>query len=231
MIRFITLTNSGYIDYTLNCLKSLENIQTKIDMYCYCIGKEGVNRLKKNGYNCELIDQETNSEFQIFRKGNWSNITYNKFKIIYDNLLNYDYVLFSDGDIVYENNCIFDYLSSNIKDNDLLIQNDSPFINNNDDTQLCSGFMFIKSNQNTLSFFDPDKMKDKQNEIGWDDQVYINENKNNIKYNKLPLELFPTGKYYYTHHNKIKPYLIHFNWVIGHEKKAKMVYFNKWLLT
>lgn len=229
MIKFITLTNTGYIDYTLNCLKTLENIQSKINMHCYCIGRDGYEELINKGYTCELIDEEENSNFQTFRNGNWSNITYNKFKIIYDNLLTNTYVLFSDGDIVYENNDFLEYLLTKIQDNDMLIQNDTP--NNNDDSQLCSGFMLIKSNQNTLSLFNPSVMKNKKNEIGWDDQIYINRIKNKIKYTKLPLDLFPNGKYYYDNYTKITPYIIHFNWIIGHEKKEKMIFFNKWNLS
>jgi hypothetical protein len=230
MIKFITLTNTGYIDYTLNCLKTLENIQSNINMNCYCIGRDGYNELRNKGYTCELIDEEENSNFQTFRNGNWSNITYNKFKIIYNNLLTNSYVLFSDGDIVYENSDFLEYLLSNIGDNDMLIQNDSPHNNDNDDTQLCSGFMFIKSNPKTLLLFNPNRMKHKKNEIGWDDQVYINKIKHKIKYTKLPLHLFPNGKYYYKNYTNINPYIIHFNWIIGHEKKEKMQFFNKWYL-
>ena len=39
-VKFITLTNDGYIDYTLNCLKSLELINFKNDLYCYSIGSK-----------------------------------------------------------------------------------------------------------------------------------------------------------------------------------------------
>ena len=79
MVKFITLTNTGYIDYTLNCLKSLENIKCDIKLHCYCIGKIGCDRLIENGYLCSSIDNESNSNFQKFRTGNWSNITFNKF--------------------------------------------------------------------------------------------------------------------------------------------------------
>ena len=227
MISFITLTNTGYIEYTLNCLKSLEKIGfNKEKLICYCIGQEGYNILLNKGYESKLINNDINTNFQHFRQGNWSNITSQKFNIIYENLLKNDYVLITDGDIVFENALFMDYLKDNIEDNDILIQNDT--LENNDSCNLCSGFMFIKSNEKTLEIFNPKNIENKRNIVGWDDQVYINEIKNNLKYKKLPLELFPNGRFYYNNYKEIQPYIIHFNWVIGHEKKQKMIQYNKW---
>ena len=223
-VAFITLTNSGYIDYTLNCLKSLDRINTKLNLQCYCIGNKGYNVLLNEGYTCHLIDDDINSNMQTFKNGNWSNITYYKFKIIYENLLKYSFVCITDGDIVYENNGFMDFLLENIGDDDLLIQSEGLELDD-----LCSGFMFIKSNETTKSLFNPDNVEEYKDKIGWDDQIYVNNIKYKLKYKKLPLSLFPTGKHYYTYSNNINnPYLIHFNWVIGHEKKERMMIYNKW---
>ena len=225
-IAFITLTNTGYIDYTLNCLQSLKNINIKKQLNIYCIGETGHSILKKNGFLCELINDEKAENFEEFRTNNWSHVTYYKFKIIYENLLNNEYVCITDGDIVYENKYIFNYLLNNIKDNDLLIQSEGIY---HDD--LCSGFMFIKSNENTISLFNPENVKKYKDTKGWDDQIYINCIKYNLKFIKLPLHLFPTGKHYYEYNTHIQPYLIHFNWVIGNEKKNKMEHYNKWYIS
>ena len=107
--RFITLTNSGYIDYTLNCIESLKKINATPKLHCYCIGKEGYDNLKEKKVNVTLIDDENNSNFQKFREGNWSSIVYYKFIIIHENLKKYPYVLFTDGDIVYENKDFYKY--------------------------------------------------------------------------------------------------------------------------
>lgn len=226
-IAFITLTNTGYIDYTLNCLQSLKNINMKKQLKVYCIGEKGYSILTNNGVLCELIDSPENiTNFQEFRTNKWSNITYYKFEIIYNNLLNNEYVCITDGDIVYENNQIFDYLLSNIEDNDLLIQSEGIY-----NIDLCSGFMFIKSNEHTISLFNPENVKIYRNNKGWDDQIYINTNKYNFKFKQLPLQLFPTGRYYYEYNKNIQPYLIHFNFVIGHEKKNTMIHYNKWYIS
>ena len=224
-ISFITLTNNGYLDYTLNCLKSIELAGIKTKLKVYCIGEESASILNNKGITTDLIDDEKSVEFQEFRTNNWSNIVFYKFKIIYDNLLNNEYVCITDGDIVYENNCIFDYLLNNIKDNDMLIQSDG-----NITESVCSGFIFIRSNQDTISLFNPSNVEEYRNTVGWGDQLYINSIKGKLKYKKLPLALFPSGKYYYQYSEEIKPYLIHFNWVVGHEKKNKMVKYNKWFI-
>ena len=226
-IAFITLTNSGYIEYTENCLKSLEKIDSNINLNCYCIGKEGYEYLNSKNYNCFLIDEEKNSNFQVFRQGNWSNIVFNKFVIIYENLLKYKYVCITDGDIVFENANFLQYLLENIGLNELLIQTE--YIDEKNYV-LCSGFMFIKSNSNTLNFFNPKYIEHKKNTSGWGDQLYVNNNKHKLKYKRLPIELFPNGNYYYKNFNRLNPYLIHFNWIIGNEKKVKMQNHGKWYL-
>ena len=176
---------------------------------------------------CELIDSPENiTNFQKFRTKQWSNVTYYKFEIIYNNLLNNEYVCITDGDIVYENNQLFDYLLSNIEDNDLLIQSEGIY-----NIDLCSGFMFIKSNEHTISLFNPENVQMYRNQEGWDDQVYINSIKYKFKFKKLPLQLFPTGQYYYEFNKNIQPYLIHFNFVVGHEKKNTMIHYNKWYVS
>ena len=51
---FITLSNTGYIKYTLNCLKSLERIGLSPTLlYTHVIGKDGYDILKQSGYECE----------------------------------------------------------------------------------------------------------------------------------------------------------------------------------
>ena len=227
-IKFITLTNNGYIDYTLNCLKSLEMINFSTNpLNCYVIGEEAHNILQLNEYNSFLLESNNidDTKFTKFRKANWHNITKRKFEIIYNALLENQFVCFTDGDIVFENKDFMKYCLDHIKDNDFLIQNDT--LSNKNHKNLCSGFMFIKSNQKTLEFFNPINVE-KDVKEGWGDQKYINKIKSKLNYHLLPLELFPNGKYYYKNYDKIKPMMIHFNWVIGHEKKEKMIKYNKW---
>ena len=227
-VAFITLTNSGYINYTLNCLESLKRIGLSSKLHAYVIGKEGYDLLKEKGYNCSLIEDEENSNFQTFRKGNWSDITFKKFIIIHENLKKYKYVCFTDGDIVFENKNFLQYLRDNIESYDMLIQNEQ--LNDNDKSNVCSGFMYIKSNKNTLSLLNPEIVKHSKRKKKWGDQTYINKIKTKMKYKLLPLGLFPNGQYYYKNNSNMSPYMIHFNWLEGHKKREKMKYYNKWYL-
>lgn len=224
-IAFITLTNEGYLPYTFNCLKSLEKIGGP-SLKCYAIGKVAYEQIGHKKYPVELIDDESNTAFQVFRTGRWADVTFYKFQIIYENLKNSDFVCFTDGDIVFKNPGFLDYCLSNIQKKDLLIQNDT--LIDTSEENLCSGFMFIRSNKNTLDFFNPEYIKANADMIeGWGDQVYINQHKSRLYFGLLPLALFPNGSYHLANHETITPYLIHFNWVIGHGKIARIMKFKE----
>ena len=217
----ITLTNDGYFKYTLNCLLSLKKIGIH-DIKTYSIGKKAFNAIRGAGYKTIIIEDELSTGFQQFRSGNWSNITFKKFEIIHENLKENDFVCFTDGDIVFKKKEFLDYCMHNIGHDDLLIQNDAH--EDNSDENLCSGFIFIKSNEKTMNFFNPQIVKERSNiNEKWDDQIYVNQHKDEISYKKLPLSLFPNGKYFYDNHSLIDPYMIHFNWVIGHAKSWKIL--------
>jgi hypothetical protein len=52
-------------------------------------------------------------------------------------------------------------------------------------------------------------------------------------FNALPLEKYPNGKMYYDNTDKLRDtaVIVHFNWVQGHEKMAKIKEHKMWLLT
>ena len=229
-IAFITLTNNGYIDYTLNCLKSLEKINSSVLPVCYCVGEQAHKTLLDKGYKSVLLPDNSSetTTFQAFKSSIWHKITFKKLEVIYMNLRKYKYVLYTDGDIIFENSDFYKYIIEHIGQNDLLIQNDTD--QDSSDKVLCSGFMFIKSNPRTLKLFNPRKNAIHAKDPRWDDQTYINSIKHQLKFSKLPLDLFPNGQYYYMNSAKLTPMMVHFNWVIGHNKKAKMQEYGKWYL-
>ena len=225
----ITLTNTGYVDYTLNCLKSIKNIGESLNVECFCIGDACAEKLEAEGYSCTRIgSDDTESKFCTFRTGKWSNIVFHKFEIIHASLLKYDYVLITDGDIVYERKGIMKYLLETIECSDILTQSDT--MNDSDETQLCSGFMFIRKTPDTLRLFHPSNVEEYKNVVGWGDQTYINNIRSELKVKRLPLDLFPNGKYYFKHRERIDPYIIHFNWLVGHKKMNSMKEHGKWYL-
>lgn len=230
MIKFITLSNTGYADYTLNCLKSLQKIGfNSKELCCYVIGEEGYQRIKSKGYSCVLLDSSASEDtkFTVYRREGWTDIVKRKFDIIYSNLLKYPYVCYTDGDIVFLKKDFLDWCLKHIENNELLIQNDT--LDNNCKFNLCSGFMFIKSTNNTKNIFNPITVK-KFIRNKWGDQTYINQMKGKMKFKMLPLRLFPNGRFYYSKSSQLNPKMIHFNWVQGHHKKKRMIAYNKWFL-
>ncbi|MEL7162207.1 MAG: putative nucleotide-diphospho-sugar transferase, partial [Bacteroidota bacterium] len=203
-VTFITLTNSGYLPYTLNCLKSLREIGVD-ELKCYAIGNKAYRRISRVNATAECIRDEANTDFQVFRRGDWAQVTFYKFEIIHANLRTSDFVCFTDGDIVFKDARVLDYCRENIGGHDLLIQNDS--MDDASGENLCSGFMFIRSNPATLRYFDPEYVKaNSKITEGWDDQVYVNQIKDRLRFGLLPLALFPNGKYFTTNHRALTPY-------------------------
>jgi hypothetical protein len=249
-IRLITLTNFGYIKYILNLLSSLKNINLSHKLIIYCLDKQSVNFLKNNfnDINVKYIDNEYNvTDLTDFRTNGWNKIVYYKLKIIKENLEKGYNVIFTDGDIVFLKNPI-DYLKSQIKDYDMLCQEDvlpikKELVENqnplayrdlSETDELNSGFMYIKNNEKMKRFFDYTKIDINTFKC---DQIYLNENKHNLKYKKLELDLFPTGYYYYTQIDYAKrdidklAYIIHFNFNFAKTTKIEYIKLHKkWFL-
>jgi hypothetical protein len=226
-VAFITLTTTGYADYTLNCVESLRRINAEPTLQVYCIGSKGTMRIaQKDGRHSRTMQMnapDTLSGMQTFKNENWANITFCKFPIIYSNLLSHDYVCFTDGDIVFENAAFYDYLIEHIGSNDMIVQSEW---HNNDVESFCTGFMFIQSSPATIQIFDPRKVNMKNSD--WDDQAYLNGESPKMKTARLPIELFPNGCFYFQNHSELNPYMIHFNWLIGNQKREKMISLGKW---
>lgn len=219
-VSFITLSNLGYVDLTRNCYKTLENVGCIHSLKCYCIDEESEKILKET-HSIANVFSVPNLKFGFkhmpkFRDENWNKVVINKFNIIFDNLLTSEYVLFTDGDIVYEKNGFVEFCLDKIQKDgaDILIQNDGD--HDSSRNNLCTGFMFIKSNETTRNFFDPSKINIQTFRC---DQIHINHNKHKLHLSVLPLHLFPNGGYYKSHQSSIdEPFLIHFNWCGGDQK-------------
>lgn len=220
-ISFVTFTNFGYLHFTQNLILSLEKINFPLSLKVYCIDQKSYDSLRNWNQNIilEILNDETNKNEKIvgWKEKGWNTMAFSKLKCIYKELLQNEYVFFTDSDIVFEKDPL-EYLLKNIKDYDMLIQQNSGIY-------LCSGFMFIKSN---------DIMKDLFNWLNINlnsficDEDYINDNKDNFKYLPLKRELFPTEKNYFNNNNQF--YIIHFNKRRGDNKCISYKIYNKWYL-
>ena len=221
-ISFVTYTNSGYLNYTKNLILSLEKCNFPLPLTIYCVDQEAYDNLKNLDYNIipKLLNDETNthSDFIEFYKEGWNTMMLSKLKCIHKELIDYDYVFYTDGDIVFENNFCIQYLVDNLHDYDMLVQN-------NGNKEFCAGFMFLQSNDTILELFDT---KDIDMDKFKCDQSYLISKKDCISYRVLSQEYFPAGKFYYGNYVNIYPWIIHFNWSIGTKKIDKMHFHEKW---
>lgn len=235
-MKFITLTNNGYLDYTRNLIESLRRIDVKQPSECgeagcvfeplkvYCIGQECYDNLDYD--NKELLNEDCPGDFQQFREGEWNKVMLQKMNIIHKEISKGENVIYTDGDIVWLNNRFQKDFLNRLDDNDILFQNDMQ--NDTDDGQLCCGLMCVKSNETTRGLFDISKIKTEEFKC---DQIFFNDNKDKFTYDKMPLKKYPNGQYYWNNHSKLNPYGIHFNYVIGNIKKDFMKQFNYWFIS
>jgi len=236
-MKFITLTNNGYLDYTRNLIESLRRIDIRQPSECgeagcvyeplkvYCIGKECYDKLEyDNKVLLNVSEADAPTEFQRFREGDWNKVVVQKFNIIHKELMKGEDVLFTDGDIVWLDNRFHRDIKNRIDDYDILFQNDKQ--DDSDDSELCSGIIYAKCNDKNKEVFNPENIV--MNDFKCD-QIHFNKIKESLSYDKLPLKKYPNGKYFYTKHPE-RPYCIHFNYVIGDMKQMFMKQYNYWFL-
>jgi hypothetical protein len=232
-----TLTNYGYILYTLNMLKSLRPygldktvLIIAVDTKCYRI-------LNNLGYNVCCIENNNLGKFCPWNTEGYDKICYLKLELIYRVLSHNKNILLIDGDIVFQKDPRTDinkWITDKI--HDVYIQNDSD--DNRNTRNMCTGYMFIRTSNRLIELYDCVSPigKKKYMECAFDnnDQTYFNKFvKPGCIISPLPLNVYPNGKYFYEKSDEIKNtiVLVHFNWVHGHHKMAKMKEHKMWLLS
>jgi hypothetical protein len=231
-----TMTNYGYILYTLNMLKSLRQFGLDKKVLIVCIDRKSANIFKKLGYNFVCIDDNEFSKFSPWNTKGYHRICYLKLELIYRILTLNKNILLIDGDIVFLRDPQLD-IKCWIKERnvDVHIQNDS--LENNDHTNLCTGYMLIKSNDKMKELYDciSEEGKKKYLECAFDnnDQSYFNKFvKPFCSFQAIPLIKYPNGHFFYNNTNsKEIAILVHFNWIHGHLKMVKMKEYKLWFLT
>jgi hypothetical protein len=232
-----TLTNSGYILYTLNMLKSLKPYGLDKKVFIVTIDKKSKDILSNLGYNVFCIENDSLAKFCPWNSKGYDKICYFKLELIYNILsLNLN-ILLVDGDIIFRQSPLEDiYKWVNNNNYDVWVQNDS--INDKNTINMCTGYMLIKSSKKMIELYDcvSDEGKSKYLLCAYDnnDQTYFNNYvKPYCKFFALPLVNYPNGNIFYNNPENIlkSAILIHFNWIHGHSKLVKMKEYKLWLLT
>lgn len=232
-IAFISLTNKGYFDFTKNCYKSLEKCEADFTFTSYVLDEETYNKFLNMQVPCQLVSTDfleqnisSDSKLILYRDSDWGKMMYIKMTVIYKLLLKHKYVCITDGDITYENKNFMQHCLDNLKNHDILFQNNSLDCRSR---SICAGFAFIKSTELSKQLYNVTDISFKAIRT---EQGYLNSKIKSLKVDigYLSLDLFPNGRYFYKHHKTIKPYLIHFNWIKSNLKIGKMNKYNKWYL-
>jgi hypothetical protein len=232
-----TVTNYGYLLYTLNMLKSIEPFGWNKKIFIVCIDHKSSTILQKLGYHVYCVEDSSLAKFCPWNTKGYDKICYLKLELIYRILSLGKHVLLIDGDIVFQKDPMID-IRSWWKDKvfDVWIQNDSQ--ENTSTKNMCTGYMFLKSSDRLIQLYDcvseTGKIKYESCAFDNNDQTYFNKFvKPACMIQPLPLEQYPNGKMFYDHKQRIqdKTILVHFNWVQGHIKMAKMKEHKMWLLT
>jgi hypothetical protein len=241
-VAFITLTNNGYLKYTKNCIASLNKLNLKYKLQCFCSDDKGYDNLKKEYDNTLKIEQNItgHSHLMQFRNRDFGELMKVKVLLILECLKKYDYVCYTDGDIAFTRDGLFEHLFENIGDNDILMQKNR--LGNNQNGSGCAGFMFIKSNDKTKKMFDLSLIENKERmnksfivKTQWCDQEYVNHCKddNIASFKLLNCYLFPSGHVInnaFCNIDKNKAYLYHFNFMESHKKIHIMKQRGLWFL-
>jgi len=231
-----TVTNYGYRLYTLNMLKSLVPFGLDRAVLILCLDKKSGDWFTEKGYHV-IMTTDTNERFCAWNTKGYDRICYLKLEWIFRILSLNMNILLIDGDIVFRKNPINDLQKWEENDQfDGWIQNDSQDDRNTDN--LCTGYIFIRSNLKMIQLYDcvSEKGKQKYQMCAFDnnDQTYFNKFvKPFSRFQPLSLDQYPNGKMYYENTDRINQTatMVHFNWIQGHMKMVKMKHYKLWLLT
>ncbi len=225
--NLITISSKFYMDYTLNMLTSLKNLGLDNKINTYCLDNDSYKEISSNGFNAE----EVKIDFDIVKNPthygtkDFNIFMYYKVKVIKSELKNNKFVTYTDGDVVFKKP--FDDIYKDSNKHDLISVKDF-HVKNPGKTSICAGFMVLKSNFKTKYLFNPNTISKNNFEIH--DQEIINSKKKWISYKYLDHESFCNGSYFLENSEKLDPVLIHFNYIVGDDKKEIMKDQNCWYI-
>lgn len=239
-----TLTNQGYIDLTLNLIESLQKVGLVHTLTVYCLDEVLYQTFQKaqqlKGFHTYFINTNIqNREISIFGTSIFTEMVFYKFVAIQHQLQNpnHHYVLFTDGDVVFERSDVLTYLhqAMDSHSHDMVIQNDT--LHDQNSRNMCTGFFMLRNCEKVRKSFHPEYINrlvstTRRNKMN--DQELFNsyvQPAAQLDIHILPVSLFPNGAVYMKRYKSLHPYIIHFIWISGKQKINKMREFNKWYVS
>lgn len=231
-------------------------IHNKDECICFCVANNAVSEMVKNLlYSAKLVELELvlfaldedivesckdictivkyydptviSNRMYDFKSKDFKSVIWQRFVIGNEILKHNKKFIYIDTDIVIKRNFLQDILE---KYNDINL--DCVF-QSSGDKDLCTGFFSMRPTEKTLmlnnEYLIKRGLKKKEK-----NQPILNGilKKEQFSVFRLSLDKYPIGIYYYKNHKKLNDlYLIHFNYLIGYEKKVQqMKVFQQWLI-
>ena len=226
--EIITITSKWYIEYTLNMLFSLNELNLSNIVNVYCLDNESYEQINERGYNGKKIDTKykiTTSPTQ-FGTNEFNTFMYYKMKVIRDALKQNKEILYTDGDVVFKKKNFLQYLDNSFNCDLLAIKDFN--VENPQKTSICAGFMYLKSNLKIKKIINPKIIS--KNNFKIQDQEIINSKRKWINFEFLSQEDYCNGSFYMKNNKILNPTVIHFNYIVGDNKKDVMKKYNSWYL-
>jgi hypothetical protein len=247
-ISWITLINQGYMDYTINFLRHLKknNIVFFLTIYCINMTKEMKQKLENEG-NCECIDfnnDALSNDMELYGDTQYKQIVFYKIDAIketikknkgyYTGYIDMDIILFRDP-----SKTILDKFAEN--DNiSVVCQCDEPEAE-------CSNFVMCKGICTGVICFKNSSFNKNLGIFSYDvedinkfssDQEFLQArlNINHIQYRTVSKTVFMNGSAPIKLSSNEKysipstADLLHFNYLVGDQKREKMILYNYWLI-
>lgn len=220
-MNIVTYTNAAHIKMCENMMLSAEK-HFDITPYIYCMDKESKDYFLQTKWNTNVRE----CSFVACKSGalDWGTPDYrvlirNKFFAIKEVLLETNLpVLFCDSDIFFFKNPI-PYLESIHHQHsvNIITQTDPPH------TPICTGFICLYPTQDVFTAIDfvnqqaTDFSKVFDDQLGFIQAVY----QNRLSFYSLEQSLFPNGNTFFNE-KKLCPdkYIIHANYMVGHDTKV-----------
>ena len=240
MVKYLLYTNNGASDMALNCIYSMISCGIrKDDILLYTIDSETEDKFSDHGFTVHKLDAdapigESNSfadkKYQDWNTKGFHRVVHYKIKAIIDALSEGHNIFYLDTDNVLFKNPT-DYVLEHSGSHDILIQDDSDI--HGRWKSLCTGVVYIKSNDITKRFYEKClelHLKNIELDKSTGDQAAFNQilmEKNqhglsDIVVGIFPNEFFPNGQIYFeTNLDKDKIFLLHNNHISGLESKIE----------
>ena len=239
MVKYLLYTNNGASDMALNCIYSMvKSGVSREDILLYTIDDETEHKFSEYGISTTKLDASesigetdcfANSNYQDWNTKGFHRVVHYKIKAIIDALDTGNDVFYLDTDNVLFKNPT-EFVKTNSDNLDILIQDDSDV--HGRWRSLCTGVVFIKSNERTKKFYQKClelHLKNIELDKSTGDQAAFNQilvEKNthglrDLNVSVFPHSLFPNGQIYFDTSESVDPYLLHNNYISGLENKIQ----------